>query len=75
MTSYRQQKTGKADVLHFTNKEAIIYDDIDVCMSTTGKAFHITVSTDDLNDYSTVSEISDNDGITLDSYTYATGNE
>ena len=33
-----------ADVLQFTNKEAIIYDDIDVCMTTTGKPCHITVS-------------------------------
>ena len=36
--SYRQQKENKADVLHFTNKEAVIYDD--VCMTTTGKAFY-----------------------------------
>ena len=62
-------------MLHFTNKEAIIYDDIDVCMTTAGKASHINVSTDDLNDYSTVSEVPVIDSIALDSYTYATGNE
>ena len=75
-TSYRQQKAiNTADVLHFTNKEAVIYDDIDVCMTTKGKAFYVTVSTADLNDYSTVSEVSVNDSIALDSYTYAIGNE
>ena len=31
-------------MLQFTNKEAIIYDDIDVCMTTTGKVFYIAMS-------------------------------
>ena len=59
-------------MLHFTNKEAIIYDD--VCMNTTGKAFY-NYNINNFYDYSTVSEVSVNEIIALDSYTYATGNE